>query len=385
MTALGTRIAAALTALAVFGSTAAAQSPPPDGLELRLEAAATEAKLGDFVKVKVTLANTSAKVISIVNPEIDFQSVSLRLRWREAPPAKPESAGENGSDPEPAPGKDGEEQKDGIQEPPPAPQPPAPVPAPATPDPLGRLREARIERFVPGFQMPKQTDVRQLPPGETMSLEIDVPMMYTGDLQIEALYNGFGVAKILTVPVSGAPLVSAPVTVKVAATAKNQIGATITTAHGTIDLELWPHLAPNHVFNFLSLAHSGFYNDTFIPRIMTGFVVQGGSPENNSAGNPGWSIPGEFNEVLHTRGILSMARARNPFTAGCQFFLCLADCPQLDPATNRGMGYTVFGKMVAGDDTLKALEELPVVRSPSGENSKPASELKITSITPFAR
>lgn len=372
--AFSTALGATLVALAAWCGPAAAQSPPPAGLELRLTASAVEAKLGDRVKLTVTVANTSAKVISIVHPEIDFQSVSLRLQWRE--PVTPPS-------------------KDGIQEPPPAPPAQAPgdgdpaepeaKPEPATPDPLGRLREARIERFVPGFQMPKQSDVRQLPPGETMSLEIDVPMMYTGDVRIEALYNGFGLAKILTVPVSGAPLVSAPVTVTVAGTAQNQIGATVTTVHGTIELELWPHLAPNHVFNFLSLAHAGFYDDSFIPRIMPGFVVQGGSPENHSAGNPGWSIPGEFNEVLHTRGILSMARASSPFTAGSQFFLCLADCPQLDPATNRGMGYTVFGKMVSGEATLKALETLPVMRSPSGENSKPATELKITSIKPFAR
>ncbi|MHC5019260.1 MAG: peptidylprolyl isomerase [Planctomycetota bacterium] len=354
---------AALGCTAAAAAPAAAQSPPPTGLEVRLAVPATEAKLGDVVKVKVTVANTSAKVLSIINPEFDFQSVSLRLQWREPAPAA-------------APRTDTPPAKDGIQEPPP---PPVPAPAPpegegeepkappAKPDPRGRLREARIERFVPGFQRPKQTDTRQLPPGESMSIEIDVPMMFTGAVRLEALYNGFGLASLLSVPVSGAPLVSDPHVIQVAGTPKRQIGCVMTTPHGAIELELWPHLAPNHVFNFLSLAHAGFFDDSFIPRIMKGFVVQGGSPENHAAGTPGWSIPGEFNEVLHTRGILSMARGQNPFTAGSQFFICLADCPQLDPAQNRGMGYTVFGKMIAGDDTLTKLENLPVVPSRMGE------------------
>ena len=105
---------------------------------------------------------------------------------------------------------------------------------------------------------------------------------------------------------------------------------------GVIKAELYPEIAPNTVDNFIHLINMGFYDDLIFHRVIPGFMIQGGCPEGTGMGGPGYSIKGEFsrngfkNDLNHTRGVLSMARAMHPDSAGSQFFIMVADAPHLD-------------------------------------------------------
>lgn len=125
--------------------------------------------------------------------------------------------------------------------------------------------------------------------------------------------------------------------------------AIIHTDFGDIKLRFFPEVAPNHVNSFLSLSESGFYDTTTIHRIKPGFVIQGGDPNGDGTGGPGYSIAAEFNSRSHVRGILSMARSSDPDSAGSQFFICLADVTSLDG------NYTVFGEVVKGMDVVDTM------------------------------
>ncbi len=129
------------------------------------------------------------------------------------------------------------------------------------------------------------------------------------------------------------------------------VDVVIETKFGNIELKLFPEVAPGHVENYLKLAKSGFYDGTIFHRIIPGFMVQGGDPNskglnrsNHGAGGPGYSIDAEFNDKPHVRGALSMARSRDPDSAGSQFFIVMKKSSFLD---NK---YTVFGEVVSGMD-----------------------------------
>ncbi len=121
---------------------------------------------------------------------------------------------------------------------------------------------------------------------------------------------------------------------------------------GTIRLELYPNIAPNTVNNFISLANSGFYDGLIFHRVIPSFMVQGGCPLGTGTSGPGYSIKGEFsnngfkNELKHSRGVISMARAANPDSAGSQFFIMTADSPHLDGQ------YAAFGKVISRIDVV---------------------------------
>ena len=128
---------------------------------------------------------------------------------------------------------------------------------------------------------------------------------------------------------------------------------TITMEDGSvIKAELYPEIAPNTVNNFISLVKKGFYNGLIFHRVINGFMIQGGCPDGTGMGGPGYSIPGEFdqngfvNELAHTEGVLSMARAMNPNSAGSQFFIMHKTSPHLDGA------YAAFGKVIEGMDVV---------------------------------
>ena len=122
--------------------------------------------------------------------------------------------------------------------------------------------------------------------------------------------------------------------------------------------ELYPDVAPNTVNNFISLINKGFYNGVGFHRIIKGFMIQGGDPEGSGMGGPGYSIKGEFNyngvenNLKHSRGVLSMARAQHPDSAGSQFFIMHADAPHLDGQ------YAAFGKLVEGEDVLDSIASI---------------------------
>lgn len=129
---------------------------------------------------------------------------------------------------------------------------------------------------------------------------------------------------------------------------KNPI-VTITMKDGKVmKAELYPEIAPNTVNNFIDLINRGFYDGLIFHRVIPGFMIQGGDPEGNGMGGPGYSIKGEFsrngfkNELKHTKGVLSMARTMDPNSAGSQFFIMLEDAPHLDGQ------YASFGKVIEG-------------------------------------
>ena len=124
-----------------------------------------------------------------------------------------------------------------------------------------------------------------------------------------------------------------------------------------IKAELYPEIAPNTVRNFVSLAGKGFYDGLIFHRVIRGFMIQGGCPNGTGMGGPGYSIKGEFaqngvtNDLKHTPGVLSMARAMHPDSAGSQFFIMHEAAPHLDGA------YAAFGKVTEGMDVVNKIAE----------------------------
>ena len=136
--------------------------------------------------------------------------------------------------------------------------------------------------------------------------------------------------------------------------------AVIETKLGNIELKFFPEVAPGHVSNFLELAKKGFYDGTTFHRVIPGFMIQGGDPNTKNPdrskhgmGGPGYTIKAEFNGKPHKRGILSMARAQDPNSAGSQFFICVADAPFLDGK------YSVFGEVVSGMEIADKIVSQP--------------------------
>ena len=122
--------------------------------------------------------------------------------------------------------------------------------------------------------------------------------------------------------------------------------------------ELYPEIAPNTVNNFISLINKNFYDGIIFHRVIRGFMIQGGDPTGTGMGGPGYGINGEFaqngfkNELRHTEGVLSMARAYNPNSAGSQFFVMHKSSPHLDGA------YAAFGKVIEGMDVVNEIAEV---------------------------
>ena len=129
---------------------------------------------------------------------------------------------------------------------------------------------------------------------------------------------------------------------------------------GVMKAELYPEIAPETVKNFVDLASKGFYNGLIFHRIIPGFMIQGGDPEGTGMGGPGYKIKGEFtangfrNDLKHTRGVLSMARAMDPNSAGSQFFIMHEDSPHLDGQ------YAAFGKLIEG---IEVVDKIASVRT----------------------
>ena len=152
--------------------------------------------------------------------------------------------------------------------------------------------------------------------------------------------------------------------------------AVIETRFGEIEIELLPDKAPGHVKNFLDLARKGFYNGTTFHRVIPGFMIQGGDPntkdrnagrERHGTGGPGYTIKAEFNDVPHSRGVVSMARAQDPNSAGSQFFIVVKDSSFLDRQ------YTAFGRVVRGMEVADK-----IVSAPRGQNDLPNERIEMT-------
>ena len=161
--------------------------------------------------------------------------------------------------------------------------------------------------------------------------------------------------------------------------------AVIQTTQGPITIEFLPQVAPNHVDNFKRLAQDGFYNDTIFHRIISNFMIQGGDPNtkgnasqrsNWGTGGPGYFVDEEFNDEPHVRGIVSMARASDPNSAGSQFFIVTNDSQFLDGQ------YTAFGRVVQGMDTVDKIAGLPTTSS-FGQADQPSNpdDARITGVS----
>lgn len=153
---------------------------------------------------------------------------------------------------------------------------------------------------------------------------------------------------------------------------------------GKIVIELYPDKAENTVSNFIALANDGFYDGLIFHRVIPGFMIQGGDPQGTGMGGPGYTIEGEFannghtqNDILHERGVISMARKGNPYnpksaynTAGSQFFIMVEDAPHLD------RDYAAFGKVIEGMDVVDAIVSVDTDRS-----DKPLEPQRINTVT----
>ncbi len=143
-----------------------------------------------------------------------------------------------------------------------------------------------------------------------------------------------------------------------------------------IKAELYPSIAPNTVNNFISLVKKGYYDGLIFHRVIEGFMIQGGCPDGTGMGGPGYRIPGEFsdngfpNTLKHTEGVLSMARAAHPDSAGSQFFIMHKNSPHLDGA------YAAFGKVTEGMDAVNK-----IAACDTDFADRPLSEQRIQSIT----
>ena len=143
-----------------------------------------------------------------------------------------------------------------------------------------------------------------------------------------------------------------------------------------IKAELYPEIAPNTVNNFISLVNSGFYNGLIFHRVIKGFMIQGGDPQGTGMGGPGYSIKGEFlrngvaNNLKHGRGVLSMARAMSPNSAGSQFFIMHASAPHLDGQ------YAAFGQVIEGIENVDKIAGVA-----TDYNDRPEQEQKMAKVT----
>jgi peptidyl-prolyl cis-trans isomerase B (cyclophilin B) len=131
----------------------------------------------------------------------------------------------------------------------------------------------------------------------------------------------------------------------------------ITTAKGNIVFHFYPDDAPQHSAAFIKLARAGFYDGLTFHRVEPGFVIQGGDPDGNGTGGPGYQLDAEFSEIPHLTGTVAMARSANPNSAGSQFYICLGDAPFL----NRQ--YTVFGQTVEGLDVVQNIRRGDVMET----------------------
>lgn len=158
--------------------------------------------------------------------------------------------------------------------------------------------------------------------------------------------------------------------------------ATILMENGKeIELELYPDKAPNTVNNFIALANDGFYDGLIFHRVISGFMIQGGDPAGVGTGGPGYSIKGEFslngfkgNDIKHARGVISMARAMNPNSAGSQFFIMHDNASYLDGQ------YAAFGKVISG---IEVVDEIASVATNYNDKPKVDQVMKSVKVDTF--
>jgi len=212
--------------------------------------------------------------------------------------------------------------------------------------------------------MPNPPEVKQVGTGEYVEGEIRVTA---------ALCGAFSFSPVYTCQALGAPLSAAPVKVEVVPSPQGAaLGARLDTTHGTIDVRFRADLAYQTVTSFATLVKKGFFDGVKFHRVVAGFMAQGGDPMGQGYGGPGYQLRRELHGKLpHARGVFSMARQKDPDTAGSQFFIMFRPAPELDR-----LGYTTFGEMTAGADVLKKIESLGS-NAPDGSDQSPREPVQI--------
>ena len=160
--------------------------------------------------------------------------------------------------------------------------------------------------------------------------------------------------------------------------------------YGTIKIELYPKYAPNTVANFVNLVENGFYNDNTFHRLVPGFVLQGGDPDGDGTGGPGYTIKGEFSEngyvkntLKHDKGVVSMARTNMPNSAGSQFFIVLDDTETIHASLDNK--YAAFGKVIEGMDIIENIEKNAAVKDNQSGKLKKNITIKNATVDTFGK
>lgn len=160
--------------------------------------------------------------------------------------------------------------------------------------------------------------------------------------------------------------------------------------YGTIKIELYPKYAPNTVANFVNLVESGFYNDNTFHRLVPGFVLQGGDPDGDGTGGPGYTIKGEFSEngyvkntLKHDKGVVSMARTNMPNSAGSQFFIVLDDTKTIHASLDNK--YAAFGKVIEGMEIIENIEKNAAVKDNQTGKLKKNITIKKATVDTFGK
>ncbi|MDI6788552.1 MAG: peptidylprolyl isomerase, partial [Planctomycetota bacterium] len=312
--------------------------PPP--LKLVLTCEQKEVVIGNWVNLNLSLFNLTPEEMEVLKPVIDIDSVSLQIK--QSPLV-------------------GERAEWGF------------VYSLITPSVYEHNR-ATMERIKLGKKGTPESEFR---------MSFRLPAVSIALYQITASYSARGGPSGQT----REPVSSEPVSVRVVSPAcsersessgkDEEIISIIETSKGMMKARFFLREAPNTVLNFIRLAKEGFYNNLTFHRIAKGFVIQGGCPNGNGSGGPGYSIRAEFNPNKHLKGVLSMARSSHNDSAGSQFFICLDAVPRLDNQ------YTTFGELIDGIEVLDAIGNVKTAPNPNRpeELSQPLEEVIIQKIS----
>ncbi len=275
--------------------------------------------LGDDVVFHVKLTNTGSSALSVNVPRIDRASMTLRVR---GPDGGVATISRNHADLDPRSGR----------------------------------------------MIPQANDVKVLDPGKSLVEDVATVAVEAGKIAFTPSY----VRQASPVPLV-APTIE--VTVNPADPKRPRLGVTLDTTQGPFTAAFRPDVAYNTVESFASLVKKGFYSNVKFHRILPDFMAQGGDPKGTGEGGPGYFIPLETTrqpKLLHTRGVLSMARTGIPDSGGSQFFIMFSSHPDLDSQ------YATFGEMTDGEETLKRMQAVPRDVNPtSGEPSVPKVDVSI--------
>jgi peptidyl-prolyl cis-trans isomerase B (cyclophilin B) len=283
------------------------KAPDADPVQMTVTVAKPTVTLGDDIVFHFKLTNTAKSAVKATLPRLDQRSVSFRVR-----------------------------EPDGT---------------------IATVTRIHGEPTPQGRWNFEPMDAKDLAPGESVEGDVSTVAVEAGSLGFAAQYYRAGAPAVQTAP-------SIEVTVTPADAARPRLGAALDTTHGSYTAVFRPDVAYNTCESFATLVKKGFYSGLKFHRIIRGFMAQGGDPQGNGGGGPGYFLPLEATvpvKLRHTRGVMSMGRTPIPRigqdTAGSQFFLMFTSYPSLDrDQCDDHFGYTAFAQMAEGDDTLTKLE-----------------------------